>query len=345
MIAARVGKLRSTRGLLLTKLPYHGVNLNSPRSFFWSSKPKEISTQAIDSSVPVNTTNDPPAATTSNISHNTITNSNAPTDAATEAVSNPHLQNVLESTTEPLKYGDLANLGLCNRWYGFIQQALEAVHVSTGLPWWATITLTTVSLRLALFPLLRNALINTSKMAVFQPEKQSRMQDMTAAKKAGKDQEAAVIGQEVRMFMKENNLKPLRGLVLPLVQMPLFIAFYFGLDDMARLPVKQLAEGGIGWIKDLTVPDKTFILPIISSSLMFKSISMGPDGSGSVQSPQAQRMKPFFQLGSFIIVPMSWWLEMPSVSVKDISFKLIFYLFTDYNRLYLFIGVQLTHFH
>ncbi|TIA93159.1 hypothetical protein E3P99_00247 [Wallemia hederae] len=280
-------------------------SISQQRTFFWGSKKTESVAPAPAPSQPgsaaVNAVNDPPAATT------TSAVSPPPTQDAPE-----HLHNIVESTTEPLKYGDLAELGLCNKWYGFVQQALEAVHVSTGLPWWATIAVTTVSLRLALFPLLRNSLIHTSRMAVHQPEMQSKINAMTAAKKQGKDQEAAVLGQEMRMFMKEKNLKPLRGLVLPLIQMPLFIAFYFGLDDMARLPVKQLAEGGFGWVQNLTVPDYTCILPIISSSLMFKSISMGPDGSGSVQSPQAQKMKPFFQLGSFIIVPMAWWLQMPS---------------------------------
>ncbi|TIB00864.1 hypothetical protein E3P96_02547 [Wallemia ichthyophaga] len=280
------------------------IHLSQYRTFITESNKPE------PSSAPVNVLNDPPAASTA--SPEAVAAAPSPPAAAPSPEAPAHLQNIVESTTEPLKYGDLAELGLCNKWYGFVQQALEAVHVSTGLPWWATIAVTTVSLRMALFPLLRNSLIHTSRMAVHQPEMQSKINSMTAAKKAGKDQDAAVLGQEMRMFMKEKNLKPLRGLVLPLIQMPLFIAFYFGLDDMARLPVKQLAEGGFGWVQNLTIPDYTCILPIISSSLMFKSISMGPDGSGSVQSPQAQKMKPFFQIGSFIIVPMAWWLQMPS---------------------------------
>ncbi|EIM23441.1 hypothetical protein WALSEDRAFT_59611 [Wallemia mellicola CBS 633.66] len=298
MIARSVRGLYSVGGARSAIASRRLTSIKNHRTIFSESKKAE---ELATSSLPVKAVNDPPAASTAT---STAVESTTETPA--------HLQNIVESTTEPLKYGDLAELGLCNKWYGFVQQALEAVHVSTGLPWWATIAVTTVSLRLALFPLLRNSLIHTSRMAVHQPEMQAKINAMTAAKKQGKDQEAAVLGQEMRMFMKEKNLKPLRGLVLPLIQMPLFIAFYFGLDDMARLPLKQMAEGGFGWVQNLTVPDYTCILPIISSSLMFKSISMGPDGSGSVQSPQAQKMKPFFQIGSFIIVPMAWWLQMPS---------------------------------
>jgi membrane protein insertase Oxa1/YidC/SpoIIIJ len=59
-------------------------------------------------------------------------------------------------------------------WYAYpkhlIVDGLLAIHDATGLPWWATILTTTVTVRLLLFPIVLNSAKNASKMQALKPE-------------------------------------------------------------------------------------------------------------------------------------------------------------------------------
>jgi len=62
-------------------------------------------------------------------------------------------------------------------------------------------------------------------------------------------------------------------------QAPIFISFFFALKTMANLPVESLKEGGFWWLKDLTVYDPYYIMPIVTSVTMFITIELGTDGA------------------------------------------------------------------
>ena len=54
---------------------------------------------------------------------------------------------------------------------GAVQSMLEQVHTNTGLPWWASLALTTAALRTALtFPLMAYSMNNRAKLERLQPE-------------------------------------------------------------------------------------------------------------------------------------------------------------------------------
>lgn len=50
-----------------------------------------------------------------------------------------------------------------------------------------------------------------------------------------------------------------------LVQLPVFMSFFYGLRKMAELPVESLKTGGVFWFTDLTVPDQYYLLPLSTS--------------------------------------------------------------------------------
>ena len=50
----------------------------------------------------------------------------------------------------------------------FIQAYVSGLHDVTGTPWWATIALSTVFVRVSLFPLVRYQYIHLDKLAGFQ---------------------------------------------------------------------------------------------------------------------------------------------------------------------------------
>lgn len=56
--------------------------------------------------------------------------------------------------------------------------------------------------------------------------------------------------------------------------MPFFLSFFFGLRGMAELPVESLRTGGILWFSDLTIPDPTYILPVLTCLTMYITIEV-----------------------------------------------------------------------
>lgn len=69
-----------------------------------------------------------------------------------------------------------------------------------------------------------------------------------------------------RQLFEDNKCGPLRGLMLPLIQMPLFISFFFALRGMAAAGLPDFTTGGIAWFTNLSVPDPTYVLPIVSAA-------------------------------------------------------------------------------
>ncbi len=70
------------------------------------------------------------------------------------------------------------------------------------------------------------------------------------------------------------------GCLPMLLQIPFFIAFYYMLAESVEL--RQSAW--IFWIKDLSVMDPYFILPIINAGLMFLQQKLNPAPTDPVQA-------------------------------------------------------------
>jgi len=196
--------------------------------------------------------------------------------------SNPtNLQEVLnspEAVSAVMQLGDLKLLGLDHSILnpaGYIRDLMTFAHVETGLPWWATIMLVTIFLRAAIFPLVVRVQKNNVRMQAIQPQSKALMDGLKDANTAGDKAKAQAYGHELTKLWRDNDCNPWKSMVLPLVQMPLFMSFFFAIRKMAYLPVPQLKEGGIGWVTDLTMPDPFYILPITSMALTLAVLEVG----------------------------------------------------------------------
>lgn len=183
----------------------------------------------------------------------------------------PALNALGEPTFESLGLGGWSPVGL-------IQSALEFIHVSVGLPWWGTIAIATVILRSLIFPLVVVSQRNAAKMNNYMPQLQVLQMKMSEARTSGDHLNAARYSQEIMMFMKEKELSPMRNIMVPLAQAPIFISMFIGLRRMANLPVESLKDGGLWWFTDLTVADPYYLMPIITSLTMLATIELGTDG-------------------------------------------------------------------
>lgn len=241
------------------------------------------------------------------------------TSSITEAVQS------LAANGEPT----FASLGL-GGWgpVGIIQNCMEYLHVSLDVPWWGAIMIGTVVVRLMMFPLVILSQRNTAVMNNNLPEIQVLQLKMTEARQTGNQLEAARYAQEMMAFMKEKGLNPLKNVLVPLAQAPLFISFFMGLRGMANCPVESMMHGGLWWFTDLTVPDQFFLLPLLTSATMWATIELGVDG-GRLEAQNMQLMRYFLRAIPIVMIPFTinfpgailvYWCSTNFISLLQVGF-------------------------
>jgi YidC/Oxa1 family membrane protein insertase len=120
---------------------------------------------------------------------------------------------------------------------------LGAVYSVFGNYGWAII-LTTVVVRLALFPLTKKSQTSMARMAELQPK-------LNALREKYGDDPAKNQAETMKLF-KEHGVNPLSGCLPIMAQLPVFIGLYSVLD--ISLEFRQ--SPFIGWILDLSQPDR-----------------------------------------------------------------------------------------
>ncbi|EMR10127.1 hypothetical protein PNEG_01405 [Pneumocystis murina B123] len=145
---------------------------------------------------------------------------------------------------------------------------LQTVH-ALGIPWWATIPLTTLLLRTAMVPIVlwsRNRMI---RYIYIKPLIRAwkcqivRFDNIKSEKFNEKRSE----------LFRRHNCHPIGSVVVPFIQFPLFLTMTFALRGMSGwsiplfpksdIPMEvSLSYEGIAWMQDLTVPDSIGFLPV-----------------------------------------------------------------------------------
>ncbi|KAL1516606.1 hypothetical protein ABEB36_000499 [Hypothenemus hampei] len=222
-----------------------------------------------------------------------------------------------------------ASLGL-GGWtpVGLVQNCMEYLHVGLGLEWWQAIVLGTLIIRIALFPLVIVAQRNAAKMNNTLPQMQHLQLKMSEARQTGDAMNAARYSQELLDFMKEKGVNPLKNMLVPLAQAPIFISFFMGLRQMANVPVDSLRHGGLFWFEDLTLPDQYFLMPIITSLTLWLTIEVGTD-SARISSQNAMLMKYGLRALPVIVLPFTvnfpgailcYWVSSNFISLLQVAF-------------------------
>lgn len=132
---------------------------------------------------------------------------------------------------------------------------------------WGAIAVVTVAIRLCLSRLVISGQKHNVRLQAVQPQMNRMMERIKQASAEGDQQSVSVLGQTLKNLMAEHQVSPLKPMMVPLAQLPVFIAMFYGLRRMAEAPFPQLKEGGFGWVMDLTLPDPYYILPITSMVL------------------------------------------------------------------------------
>ena len=107
-------------------------------------------------------------------------------------------------------------------------------------------------------------------------------------------------GTEMMAMYKKEGINPAGGCFPLLLQMPVFVAFFFCLRESVELR----HEPFLFWIQDLSSPDPFYILPVVFAGLMYLTQQLSPQPPG-MDPMQAQVMKvmPLMIAAIFVIMP------------------------------------------
>lgn len=173
----------------------------------------------------------------------------------------------------PEKIGYLHTLGI-EFGYGttsMIQWMLEHVHVYSGLPWAGSILATTLVIRALIWKPVMMGQEATTRMSIMK-QKEPRYEKCLEAQKQAMTTRDQIGAQAARRAMAEIEQKYGVNKFLPFInflQLPIGFGMYRVLRAMADLPVPSLEAGGYLWFTDLSIPDPTYILPIVGPLSMF----------------------------------------------------------------------------
>ncbi|XP_074150328.1 mitochondrial inner membrane protein OXA1L [Sminthopsis crassicaudata] len=210
---------------------------------------------------------------------------------------------------------------------GLVQNFLEFAHVNLGLPWWGAIVTGTIVARCLIFPLIVKGQRETMKFNNHLPQIQKLTNRMNEAKLSGDRIEFYRAASELQLYQKKNNVNPLKGLIVPLVQAPVFISFFIALRDMSSLPVPSMQTGGLLWFQDLTVADPTYALPLIVTASMWAILELGAETG--INNASLRMMKNVFRVLPLVVLPFTihfptavftYWFSSNLFSLVQVAF-------------------------
>ncbi|XP_070819599.1 cytochrome c oxidase assembly protein COX18, mitochondrial isoform X2 [Chaetodon trifascialis] len=165
---------------------------------------------------------------------------------------------------------DSAPVHLCEHFLVNMQQV-------SGLPWWLSIVMATLSVRtLITLPLAAYQMVIIAKVEALQAEisklamrlryevsVQARERSWT--EKQSRFQFQKNLRRIVSQLYVRDNCHPFKASLLVWIQLPLWISLSLALRNLSldqSGPQPELAAGGALWFPDLTLPDSTWILPV-----------------------------------------------------------------------------------
>jgi YidC/Oxa1 family membrane protein insertase len=214
----------------------------------------------------------------------------------------PKLQKQLETLHPELSrvadYGVLTLLSKPLFWL------LDHAH-SIVKNWGLAIILVTFMLKLLFYPLSEKAGRSMARMRALAP----RMKQLQELYKDDRTK----LGQETMELYKREKVNPLAGCLPMLIQMPVFLAFYWVLLESVEMRQAPF----FGWINDLSARDPFFILPVLNVLAMWGQSKLNPPPPDPVQARIFQLMPLVFG-AMFALFPAGlvlYWVTNTSLSI------------------------------
>lgn len=178
-----------------------------------------------------------------------------------------------------------------------IHWVLQMIHEAVQ-NWGWSIVMLTLLIKVVLFPLSHKAYISMGHMRKVAPK-------MAAIKEQCGDNRQKLQEEMMKLYRTEK-INPLGGCLPMMLQMPVFIALYWVLMESVELRHAPF----VAWIKDLSVMDPWFVLPILMGASMYFQQKMNPAPPDPMQAKIMQYL-PFIFTIMFLWFPAGlvlYWL-------------------------------------
>ncbi|MEE2613995.1 MAG: membrane protein insertase YidC [Verrucomicrobiota bacterium] len=214
-----------------------------------------------------------------------------------------YLEQEFTTYAGPKEYKSLVQLGVTyenslqsimdfDGFFGFFSRIL--LRSMNGLNSWGlsyawSIIVITIILKLVFFPLTRSSTLSMKRMSAFQPQ----MAEIREKYKSDPQK----MNKKTMEFMRENKINPMGSCLPMLLQIPIFIGYFFMLQSAIELRGAEFL-----WASDLSESDTVIEiagfpinpLPILMTITMFLQMRMNP--TSPTMDPMQQKMMQFMPL-------------------------------------------------
>jgi YidC/Oxa1 family membrane protein insertase len=183
-------------------------------------------------------------------------------------------------------------------------RSLNWINHYVGNYGWAILILT-VFINVVLFPLNHKSVVSMRKMQEIQPEAKA-IQERYAKLKAT-DPARQKMNQELMALYRERGVNPASGCVPILLTLPVFLAFYALLTTAIELRGAPF----IGWMNDLSQPDRFYVMPILVGLSQLVTQWMTPQTGIDPTQQKIMLIMPLVLIFVFITTPVGallYWL-------------------------------------
>ena len=222
---------------------------------------------------------------------------------STELKPGQSLEQEFTTYAGPKEYKSLVQLGIAyenslqsimdfDGFFGFFSRIL--LRSMNGLNSWGlsyawSIIVITIILKLVFFPLTRSSTLSMKRMSAFQPQ----MAEIREKYKSDPQK----MNKKTMAFMRENKINPMGSCLPMLLQIPIFIGYFFMLQSAIELRGAEFL-----WASDLSESDTVLEvagfpinpLPILMTITMFLQMRMNP--TSPTMDPMQQKMMQFMPL-------------------------------------------------
>jgi YidC/Oxa1 family membrane protein insertase len=171
-----------------------------------------------------------------------------------------------------------------------IFKCLLWIHDHTLHNYGLAIVISTFLLRLLLFPVNQYSMVSMKKTQTQMQRLQPKINAIrTRYRKIQGAEARAKMNQEMMDLYKKEGVNPMGGLsgCLPmLAQLPILIGFY----NMLTVAVELRGAPFVGWIRDLSEPDRYWVAPILMGATMFWQQKMAMNKVKDPVQQQQQRI-------------------------------------------------------
>jgi len=164
-----------------------------------------------------------------------------------------------------------------------LQIGLRWIHAHVIQNWGWAIVLLTFVIKVALFPLTQKSMVSMARMQEVNPKIQAirgkfkpKLKDKQGRPNADAQRK---MNEEIMLLYKSEGVNPASGCLPMLVQLPIFFALFRLLGSAIELRNAPW----VFWIKDLSVADPLFVLPVLMGASQMLQQKMTPMSGDPMQ--------------------------------------------------------------